>query len=168
VNTAELPNIIIDLSQVSVGQRWRSEGRTLTEHELGLACMLSADWHPIHADSVYAAASTVGQRVFQGGYGILVALGLATRFPSVGQRQALALGIEDWQFRAPLFVGDTIHVEVELAELRRTSDGRRILVKKLIRLVKHHGQVAQEGRGSSLVELSAALGDAPAGQEHSP
>jgi uncharacterized protein (DUF2345 family) len=48
------------------------------------------------------------------------------------------------------------------------ADGRRILVKKLIRLVKHHGQVAQEGRGSSLVELSAALGDAPAGQEHSP
>lgn len=167
MDRAEGQTSIADLSRVSVGQRWRSEGRTLTEHELGLACMLSADWHPIHADAVYAAASAVGQRVFQGGYGILVALGLATRFPSVGQRQALALGIEDWQFRAPLFVGDTVHVEVELIELRRTSDGRRMLVKKHIRLVKKDGQVAQEGRGSSLVELSAELGDAPAGQEHS-
>jgi acyl dehydratase len=168
VDRAELPNTIIDLSQVQVGQRWRSDARTLSEHELSLACMLSNDWHPIHADAHYAAASALGQRVFQGGYGILVALGLATRFPSVGQRQALALGIEDWQFRAPLFVGDTVHVEVELMELRRTSDGRRILVKKHIRLVKHDGQVAQEGRGSSLVELSAAMGDAPTGQERSP
>ena len=168
MDRAELPNTIIDLSQVQLGQRWRSDARTLNEHELGLACMLSNDWHPIHADAHYAAASALGQRVFQGGYGILLALGLATRFPSVGQRQALALGIDDWQFRAPLFVGDTVHVEVELMELRRTSDGRRILVKKHIRLVKHDGQVAQEGRGSSLVELSAALGDAPTGQEQSP
>lgn len=150
---------IIDLSQVQVGQRWRSDARTLNEHELGLACMLSQDWHPIHADAHYAAASAMGQRVFQGGYGVLLALGMATRFPAVGARHALALGLQDWQFRAPLFVGDTVHVEVELSELRRTSDGRRLVIKKQIRLVKHDGQVAQEGQGGSLVELSDAHGD---------
>ena len=52
-----------DLAAVAVGSRWRSAARTLTESELGLACMLSTDWHPIHADAVYAAASAVGQRV---------------------------------------------------------------------------------------------------------
>lgn len=150
---------IIDLSQVQVGQRWRSDARTLNEHELGLACMLSQDWHPIHADAHYAAASAMGQRVFQGGYGVLLALGMATRFPAVGTRHALALGLQDWQFRAPLFVGDTVHVEVELSELRRTSDGRRLVIKKQIRLVKQDGQVAQEGQGGSLVELSDAHGD---------
>ena len=67
--------------------------------------------------------------------------------------------MQDWQFRAPLFVGDTVHVEVELAELRRTSDGRRLVLKKNIRLVKHDGQVMQEGQAGSLIELSAAHGD---------
>jgi acyl dehydratase len=112
---------LLDLTRARVGQRWRSDARTLTESELGLACMLSSDWHPIHADARYAAASAAGARVFQGGYGVLLALGLATRFPAVGARQALALGLEQWQFCAPLFVGDTVHVELELTELRQTS-----------------------------------------------
>jgi len=43
--------------------------------------MLSSDWHPIHADAYYAASSALGQRVFQSGYGVLLALGIATRFP---------------------------------------------------------------------------------------
>jgi crotonobetainyl-CoA:carnitine CoA-transferase CaiB-like acyl-CoA transferase len=55
VERAEHPTLIADLSQVHVGQRWRSDARTLNEHELGLACMLSNDWHPIHADAHYAA-----------------------------------------------------------------------------------------------------------------
>lgn len=148
-----------DLSQVRPGQRWHSEGRTLTEHELGVACMLSTDWHPIHANAAYAADTALGQRVFQGGYGILLALGLATRFPAVGSRQALALGLENWTFQAPLFVGDTVHVEVEITGLRPTSDGQRVVVQKTVCLVKHHGEVAQSGQCSSLVTLSAAHGD---------
>jgi acyl dehydratase len=150
---------LLDLTRARVGQRWRSDARTLTESELGLACMLSSDWHPIHADARYAAASAAGARVFQGGYGVLLALGLATRFPAVGARQALALGLEQWQFCAPLFVGDTVHVELELTELRRTSDGLRLVLKKRIGLRKHDGKLAQEGISASLITLSAELGD---------
>lgn len=144
-----------DLAAVTVGSCWRSAARTLTESELGLACMLSTDWHPIHADAAYAAASAVGQRVFQGGYGVLLAMGLATRFPAVGVRNALALGMEAWRFVAPLFIGDTVHVEVEITGLRRTSDGKRVAVQKRIRLVKLDGEIAQEGTASSLVWLGA-------------
>lgn len=148
-----------DLSQVAVGSRWRSAGRTLSESELGLACMLSTDWHPIHADASFAAASPLGQRVFQGGYGVLLALGVATQYPAVGTRNALALGMDSWRFVSPLFIGDTVHVEVEVTGLKRTSDGKRIAVRKQIRLVKTNGQIAQEGAATSLVYLSADHGD---------
>lgn len=148
-----------DIAQVRVGSQWRSAARTLTESELGLACMLSADWHPIHADAAFASASPAGQRVFQGGYGVLLALGLATQFPSVGQRNALALGMESWRFAAPLFIGDTVHVAVEITGLRRTSDGQRLVVRKRVQLVKADGQVAQDGIASSMVYLDAAHGD---------
>jgi acyl dehydratase len=143
-----------DLAHCVVGQRWRSASRTLTEAELGLACMLSNDWHPLHADAHYAAASATGQRVFQGGYGVLIALGLATRFPTVGPRHALALGMDDWRFLAPLFIGDTVHVEVEITALRPTADGLRVVVKKQVSLVKSHGEVAQQGGTTSIVRLS--------------
>lgn len=147
-----------DLRDVAVGSRWSSPGRTLTESELGLACMLSTDWHPIHADASYAAATPLGQRVFQGGYGVLLALGIATRYPAVGKRNALALGMEGWRFAAPLFIGDTVHVDVEITGLRRSS-GHRVVVQKQVRLVKGNGDIVQEGRVSSLVYLGAEHGD---------
>jgi acyl dehydratase len=148
-----------DLRKIRVGSRWRSAGRTLTEAELSWACMLTADWHPIHADAGYAASSAVGQRTFHGGFGILLALGAAAQYPDVGVRNALALGIEDWKFAAPLFIGDTVHVEIEITGLRRTSDGTRTVVQRRVRLVKGEGEVAHEGTANLLVYLSADLGD---------
>jgi acyl dehydratase len=121
--------------------------------------MLSGDWHPIHADATFAAASPVGQRTFHGGYGIFLCLGVAASFPDVGTRSAVALGTESWKFTAPLFVGDTVHVEVEIIEMRRTSDGKRAIVQRRVRLVKGGGEVAQEGVAGLLVYLSAEQGD---------
>ena len=46
----------------------------------------------------------------------------------------MALGLEQWQCCAPLYVGDMLHVELELNELRRTSEGLRLLLKKSIGL----------------------------------
>jgi acyl dehydratase len=148
-----------DLTKVAVGSRWRGSGRTLTEAELSWACMLSGDWHPIHADATFAAASPVGQRTFHGGYGIFLCLGVAASFPDVGSRSAVALGTESWKFTAPLFVGDTVHVEVEVTELRRTSDGTRAIVQRRVKLIKDGGVIAQEGVAGLLVYLSAEHGD---------
>jgi acyl dehydratase len=152
-----------DLSEVEVGSRWQSPGRTLTEAELSWACMVTGDWHPIHASAPFAAASPVGQRTFHGGYGILLALGVAAKYPEVGIRNAIALGTESWKFTAPLLVGDTVHVEVEITGLRRTSDGKRVIVQRRVLLVKESGDVAQEGVANLLVYLSAELGDLDAG-----
>lgn len=150
---------LLDLAQAAVGSRWTSDSRTLTESELTLACMLSTDWHPVHADADYAANTTAGKRVFQGPYGVLLAVGIATRFPAVGTRDALALGLENWRFLAPLFIGDTVHVDVEVVEKRLTSDRRRTILKRIVKLVKNTGEVAQEGLASSMIFLSAEQGD---------
>lgn len=148
-----------DLSLVNVGSSWRSAPRTLTADELELACKLSGDWHPIHADAAYAAATPLGQRIFHGGYGVLLALGEATHFPEVGTRQAIALGMDAWNFKAPLFIGDTVHVQVEITEMRTASDGQRVVLKKRVQLLKSSGELVQEGSTASLVHLSTAHGD---------
>ena len=40
--------------------------------------MTSGDWHPIHADAEFAGQSIAGQRIFQGSYGLHVAMAMAT------------------------------------------------------------------------------------------
>jgi len=138
---------------IEIGQRWRSHGRTLTEADLAQACMTSGDWHPIHADAAYAAGTPVGQRVFQGTYGIHVAVGMATPFPAaMGPDVVGALGLSEWKYLAPLLVGDTVHVEVEVTGKRRTSDGQRGVVERRIRLLRHDGVVVQQGLVQTMVK----------------
>ncbi len=148
--TGEFP-----FEHIEVGQSWRSAGRTLTEAELALSCMLTTDWHPIHADEEFAKSTRAGRRVFHGTYGIAIAFGMSTHFPELGDSVIAATGLSEWKYLAPLFVGDTVHVEVEIVTKRTTSGGNRGLIERRLRLRKHTGEVAQEGIAGTLVRIMA-------------
>jgi acyl dehydratase len=144
-------NGVMTFDTLEVGMSWRSPARTLTEAELSWSCMTSGDWHPIHADAAFAATTAAGQRMFQGSYGIHLALGMATHLPELGDAVIAALGLNDWTFRAPLFMNDTIHAEVELTAKRQTRDGARAVIERRVRLLKSTGDIAQEGQISTLI-----------------
>jgi acyl dehydratase len=132
-----------------------SPGRTITEADHGLFTMLSGDWHPIHCDEEYAKTTPLGRRLVHGTLGITLALGslqaglLVSSDPLVA-----ALGIKDWKYKAPIFVGDTLHVEMEIASKRVTSSGQRYVVERLFRLINQHGVVVQEGRTESIWQIA--------------
>ncbi len=144
-----------DFHSLRVGARWRSPGRTLTEGDLLQACMTSGDWHPVHADETYARQTPLGRRIFQGSYGLHVAIGMATRFPEFGEDVIGALGFSEWRYLAPLFIGDTVFVEVEIAGKRLTSDGLRGVIDRRIRLIRHDGSLVQEGIAQMMVRVQA-------------
>jgi acyl dehydratase len=140
-------------ASLQVGQRWRSHGRTLGESELALFTMLTGDRHPIHADAEYAKSTRFGQRLFHGTFGIAVAVAMATELPDLVEPVIAATGIDGWKFREPLFVGDTVHVEVELTATREADGGRIGVLERRLSLVKHTGAVAQEGLAGLMVSL---------------
>jgi acyl dehydratase len=121
------------------------------EADLAWACMTSTDWHPIHVDVEYAAATQHGQRIFQGTYGTHLAVGMAIHLPPLGNAVIGALGLNGWKYCAPLFVNDTVYVEVELISKRPTGDGKRGVLERRIRLMKSDGTLAQEGVLASLI-----------------
>src|SRR4051812_40162386 len=108
-------NALTTFDNIAVGQTWTGHGRTLTESDLNLACMTSGDWHPLHADEEYASKTPMGGRIFQGSYGLHIAVGMATKFPELGDAIIGALGFSEWKYLGPLFIGDTVHVTVEIA-----------------------------------------------------
>ncbi len=137
------------------GQTFSSGGRTLTETDLVMFCMMMGDWHGIHADETYAKDTRVGRRMFHGTFGISLAIAQSADLLPLRNRIVAALGLKDWTFKAPLFIGDTVHTEVTVAATRVASDGRRGVISRAIRLVKHDGTVAQEGQADLLVELES-------------
>lgn len=144
--------------ELVVGMRGRSPGRTLNDGDLTFSCMLSGGWHPIHADAEYARGTDLGQRILHGSYCVLLATGLAADLPDLGGAVITDLGLRDWRYRAPVFVGDTLYAEVEITNLRVSRDPGRGILERRIQLVKADGELAQEGISILLVRRT---GEAP-------
>lgn len=131
-----------------VGLEFRSPGRTITDADLVGFAGLTGDFSELHTSDVYAEASQFGRRVAHGMLGLAYAHGLM--WPRTGELRQTAiafLGISDWRFRGPVFVGDTIFVEYEIVELRDSkSKPDQAIATFDVKLVNQSGGVVQQGR----------------------
>jgi acyl dehydratase len=55
------------------------------------------------------------------------------------------LGINEWKFTAPIFIGDTVHVRLTITDVRRTSKPDRGVVGRFFELINQDGAVVQKG-----------------------
>jgi acyl dehydratase len=131
-----------------VGMSFRSPGRTITDADLVAFAGLTGDYSELHTSEVYAKNSQFGRRVAHGMLGLAYAHGLM--WPRTGELRETAvafLGINDWKFLAPIFVGDTIFVDYRVAELRDSkSKPEQAIATFEVELVNQEGRVLQRGR----------------------
>lgn len=133
---------------LEVGDRAVSPGRTVTEADVVNFAGLSGDFNQLHMDVVHAADQGFGgRRLVYGMLGMAIGSGLFTRtWLGVGtQKRMVAMTEIGWHFRGPVFIGDTLHTEVEVIELRPTSKPDRGLVRLKRDIVNQDGLLAQEG-----------------------
>lgn len=128
-----------------------SQARTVTEADLIAFCMVSGDWNPIHSDEEFARNTRFGKRVVHGVFGLSLLTGLMDRAGWFARSAVAMLGIRDWRFTGPIFVGDTLRCELEIGEVRLTSKGDNAVVERLFRLVNQRDEVVQEGHIPVLV-----------------
>src|SRR5215470_17497305 len=140
-------------ADLHVGMSFRSPGRTITDADLVAFAGLTGDYSELHTSDVYARASQFGRRVAHGMLGLAFAHGLM--WPRTGELRETAiafLGINDWKFVGPIFVGDTIFVDYRIAELRDSkSKPTQAIAIFDVELVNQHGRVVQRGRKALLV-----------------
>lgn len=136
-----------------VGMRFRSPGRTITDADLVGFAGLTGDYSELHTSDVYAQSSQFGRKVAHGMLGLAYAHGLMWARTGELRETAIAfLGIDGWKFVGPIFVGDTIFVDYELAELRDSrSRPTQAIATFDVKVVKQDGEVAQQGRKALLV-----------------
>ena len=140
-------------SDLHVGMAFRSPGRTITDADLVAFAGLTGDFSELHTSDVYARSSQFGQRVAHGMLGLAYAHGLMWARTGELRETAIAfLGISDWRFVGPIFVGDTLFVDYRIAELRdsRTKPSQAIATFE-VEVVKQDGSVVQRGRKALLL-----------------
>jgi 3-hydroxybutyryl-CoA dehydratase len=139
---------------VAVGQEWQSLGRTVTQADVVNFAGLSGDFNPIHVDHEFAKTTHFRQPIAHGLLGFSIASGLGVNSPPM--RTLAFLGIRAWQFKAPVFIGDTIRVRTQLLDKELRARGRRGILTWQRHLVNQSGKVVQEGVTQTLVECRAA------------
>ena len=149
----EPPKLGYSYQDLRVGMAFRSPGRTITEADIVAFAGVTGDYSELHTSDVYARASQFGRRVAHGMLGLAYAHGLM--WPRTGELREIAvafLGISDWRFIGPIFVGDTIFVNYALAELRDSkSNPAQAIASFDVELVNQDGRVLQRGRKALLV-----------------
>lgn len=100
-----------DFDRLEVGGSFRTRGRTITEADFVSFSALTGDFHPLHTDAEWAAASEFNGRIAHGMLLLSYCVGLVPLDPAY----VLALrGFERIAFKRPVRIGDTIRVEGEL------------------------------------------------------
>lgn len=137
------------------GQAWKSSGRTITEADLTIFSMVSGDWNPIHADAEYARGTRHGQRLVHGVMIIAIAIGKLHEMGIFEDSAIAMLDLKEWNFRAPVFVGDTLHLALSIVSVTPGKSGRSGSLGRCFRILNQKGEVVQEGLSTLLVKTRA-------------
>ena len=98
-------------------------GKTITDTENHLFCLLTMANSPIHTDRHYAATELEGGRnLVVGTYIYSLLLGMSV--PDVSGRAIAALGVSDLRHTRPFYPGDTLYARSEVKDVR-PSESRR-------------------------------------------
>ena len=153
-----------------VGQLFRSPGRTVTEADVVAFAGLTGDFSELHTSEVYARNSQFGRRIAHGMLGLSFAHGLMWARTGEFRLTAIAsLGLSEWRFLGPIFLGDTIFVDYTIESLRDSASRPTQAIATFdVKVTNQDGTVVQAGKKALLlskvplaaVAASQAQGDA--------
>ena len=132
--------------EFSVGQKVITDKRTITENDIMSFAALSGDNNRIHTDPEFSKTTMFGKQVAHGLLGLAVASGLAWQTGILDGTVIAFREVNEWKFVKPVFIGDTIYVDLEVKEakaLPRIGGGSVTItleVKNQTEEVCHRGQ----------------------------
>lgn len=128
--------------------------RTFTAEDVERFALSSGDRNPLHFDEAFAAGTRIGRLVVQGGLttGLFNAL-VAMELPGPGS----VFLHQEWDYPAPVYIGDTVTAEAEVVEARADKPITRL------RCVARRADGTEVLRGECLVYTMRPDGVPPGG-----
>ena len=135
--------------ELDIGDHRTFRGVTITEaHILGFAGV-TGDHYVLHTDEEYAKRTPYGQRV---AHGLLVLSCGAGLIPLEPGRIVALMGLDEVRWSAPVFIGDTIHPEMEVIDKEDREPGGIITLHETIK--KQDGEAVCTATVRALVARS--------------
>ena len=157
MGTEDLPLLARDFDSLETGERFTTQGRTITEADVVSFAALTGDRHPQHVDAAWARNSRFGERVAHGMLIISYAAGLVPFDP---ERVIALRRLRDVVFKRPARLGETIHVEGRIEEAEPLDDHFGLVAVDW-KVLNERGKTVARAR----VEVLWRRGDAPPPEE---
>jgi acyl dehydratase len=156
-------NLHLYFDDVGLDQEWESPGRTVTETDIVNFAGLSGDFNAIHVDHEFAKTTPFRRPVAHGLLVWSMSSGLGLNSPPM--RTLAFMAVRGWQFKGPVFIGDTIRLRSKVLEKEVRARGRRGVITWQRQIVNQEGKVVQEGVIQTLVE---GRGSSRGGEDEAP
>ena len=143
------------IEDFKAGQELTTAARTVTEADVVAFAGLSGDYNSLHTDAEYAKGTQFGQRIAHGMLAFSIATGLGVRTGVLDGTVLAFLGIEDWKFLKPVFIGDTIRLRWTVTEARLSSKPGSGVLKRRMEILNQRDEVVQTGTTAALVKARA-------------
>ena len=133
----------------TVGDRFESPSKTLTDAHFLFFAGMTGDAHPIHYDDEYAKTTRHGRRL---AHGLLLtsltALGASTLAPIL-EASIVAFVEQTTRLRAPAFLGDTLKPRHEVSALERKRSAGLLTLR--VTLTNQRGETVLDGEHRYLI-----------------
>ena len=116
---------------------------------------LTGDLNELHTSEAYAAQTNFGTRIAHGMLTLSIANGLYTRC-DLFISSSVFLGIDSWKAVKPVFIGDTIHLDISIADKRLTKDGRRAILGMRYEVKNQRNELVAEGLFRRMIDVEPA------------
>ncbi len=148
---------------VEIDQEFESQGRTVTESDIVNFAGISGDFNPIHVDHEYAKSTPFRQPIAHGLLVFSIGSGLGVNCPQM--RTIAFVQVQEWNFRGPVFIGDTISLRSKVLVKTPKGRGRRGEIIWYRGIFNQEGKVVQEGKLITLVECRLTNRNQESGSE---
>jgi acyl dehydratase len=138
-------------AEFQVGQIFTSPGRTITERDIVNFAGLSGDFNLIHTDAEYCKTTQLKQRMAHGLLSLAIASGLAIRTGILEGTLLAFRKIVEWKFVEPVFIADTLHVDMEINQTKAFPHLSGGVVTITLRVINQNNRMVMKGVWTILV-----------------
>lgn len=145
----------LTFDQFNVGDVFVCQSRTVTEADTVNFAGISGDFNPLHTDEEFGKTTPFEGRIAHGVLGLAIATGQANQL-GIFEGTTIALMVQTVKYTGAVRFGDTIHLELKVAEKKESSKPDRGVVVFDTLVMNQHGKSVIEGQWTLLMKRRSA------------
>ena len=137
------------------GKAYVTRARTVTEADVVAFAGLSGDFNPLHTDAEFMKASPFGERIAHGMLVSSIGTGLSSQMGWF-EGTTLALLEMTFRFKAPVKLGDTVHLVIKVKDKKPTSKPDRGILLMEANVLNQRDELVVEGEWTTMMRRKVA------------